>query len=253
MKRLVVSQPMFLPWRGMFQQIGLCDVFVFYDDVQLPYGGGGKGRGFITRTEIKTKSGWQWLSVPINRAEKGPQLIREARFANLSWKGQHMERIRHAYRKASFFKEVYESVVVPIYGHETDRLCEWCIASMKFLCELLGIGPEFYVSSELPVPRQDGASQRLLEYCRHFGANEYLTGHGGYNYLKHDVFEDAGVAVKYVKYDLSPYPQLHGEYNPFLSIIDLLFNIGTDRTPSFLTAETVYWKEFLRGRTHWNK
>ena len=61
----------------------LADLFVFYDDVQLPKGGG-KGRGFITRVQIKSAKGWEWLSVPIQRTHGGVQLICDALFAGRS-------------------------------------------------------------------------------------------------------------------------------------------------------------------------
>ena len=43
---LVVSQPMFLPWIGLFEQVRLADRFIHYDDVQLP-----QGRSFISRVK----------------------------------------------------------------------------------------------------------------------------------------------------------------------------------------------------------
>ena len=51
-RTLVVSQPMFLPWVGLFEQVRLADVFIHYDDVQLPQGG-----NFMSRVQLKTASG----------------------------------------------------------------------------------------------------------------------------------------------------------------------------------------------------
>ena len=50
MKKIVISQPMLFPWIGIFEQIKLSDVYVHYDDAQLP-----QGRSFINRVQIKTK------------------------------------------------------------------------------------------------------------------------------------------------------------------------------------------------------
>ena len=56
------------------------------------------------------------------------------------------------------------------------------------------------------------------------GATDYLTGLGAMNYIDYDLFEAAGVRIHYMDYDLTAYSQLHGDFNPFVSAIDLLFN-----------------------------
>ena len=121
-----------MPWRGMFEQVRLCDKFVFYDDVQLPLGGG-RGRGFITRVQVKTARGVAWLSLPVLRSGKGRQLIRDARFIHLDWKQEHLSRIEQAYRSAPHFESVYESLIKPIYAFETDSVSRFCINSMTKL------------------------------------------------------------------------------------------------------------------------
>ena len=55
MKTVVISQPMYFPWIGIFEQIRLADVFVFYDDVQFT-------RGFINRVQYKTPQGTGWIT-----------------------------------------------------------------------------------------------------------------------------------------------------------------------------------------------
>ena len=61
-KTVVISQPMFFPWVGIFEQIRLADIFVHFDDVQLPW-----GSSFINRVQIKTKDGIKWLTIPIRK------------------------------------------------------------------------------------------------------------------------------------------------------------------------------------------
>lgn len=241
MTRIAISQPMYLPWRGIFEQIKLCDVFVFYDNVQLPKGGG-RGRSFITRVQIKTEKGWEWLSIPIKRSEKGLQLIKDACFANPPWKNKHLLKIKRAYERAPFFQEIYESLVLPIYDHETEYLSEFCINSMKMLCDYLDLHPLFYISSDLNIPLSKDASQRVLDICLHFKASEYITGHGAKNYINYEIFEKENIAIKYMEYKLTPYPQLHGEFNPYVSVIDLLFNVGKE-SHLYLDSTATYWRD----------
>jgi len=238
--KLVISQPMYLPWRGIFEQIKLCDKFVFYDDVQIPKGGG-KSRGFISRVQIKTERDWEWLSVHIKRSGEGLQLIKNAFFTDLGWKNRHMVKIKQAYQEAKFFNEIYESLVLPIYNYETELLSEFCINSTKIICNYLDLHPLFYISSDLNIPKAKDASQRVLEICLHFKTSEYITGHGAKNYINYAIFEKENVAIKYMEYKLTPYPQLHGKFNPFVSILDLLFNVGKDSNV-YLDSKAIYWK-----------
>jgi hypothetical protein len=244
MKSLVLSQPMFLPWRGMFEQIKLCDVFVFYDTVQLPLGGG-KGRGFITRVQIKTPRGQEWLSLPVARGGHGVQSICEAKLDGTAWKKRHLNLIRDSYKTAPFFSVVFESLVEPLYNFETENLSEFCICSMMLLNSALGLQKPIFLASQLNVAAPENASARVLEYCKFFNASVYITGHGAANYMDFALFESAGVDVRFMDYKLTPYPQLHGTFTPYVSVLDLLFNVGLDAAPGYLNSNLIGWEEFV--------
>jgi hypothetical protein len=234
---------MLMPWRGMFEQVRLCEHFVFYDDVQLPLGGG-RGRSFITRVQIKTSKGVDWLSIPVLRSGKGEQLINEASFLNLDWKREHLGKIEQAYRASPYFDLIYASIIKPIYQLETESLSEFCINSMKKIWGALGFSPRTYLSSELGVSRELNASARVLEICKRLGADHYISGLGAMNYIDYSIFEKSDVQIKYMDYQFQPYPQMHGLFTPFVSIIDMLCNIGTVATTEQLTSKAVYWKDW---------
>jgi len=46
---------------------------------------------------------------------------------------------------------------------------------------------------------------------------------------------DAGITLEYMTYAYPEYPQLHGAFQPQLSILDLLFNVGKD-APRYIWA-----------------
>jgi len=45
------------------------------------------------------------------------------------------------------------------------------------------------------------------------------------------------VTVEYQDYDYPAYPQLHGAFDPFVSILDLLFNCG-EESPQYIWGST---------------
>ena len=52
--------------------------------------------------------------------------------------------------------------------------------------------------------------------------------------------------VKYMDYRKTPYPQLHGEFTPYISVLDLIANVGADGM-RFIDSPSIDWKEFLGG------
>jgi hypothetical protein len=45
-------------------------------------------------------------------------------------------------------------------------------------------------------------------------------------------------------YRLDPYPQLHGDFTPYVSALDLIANCGVSGRDR-IRSGTLYWKEFV--------
>ena len=233
--RVVVSQPMFMPWIGIFEQVKLADVFIHYDDIKRPGGG-----SFMTRVQIKTTEGTQWLSAPIDKQRSDWLLSETFMVADKGWRERHLEFIRQSYRHASYFA-LMTKLAEEIYSYPGDDLAGFNQHGIELIANWLGLDTLFAVSSDLSI---SGAStQRVVDICKHFDASDYLTGHGALKYLDHEMFEVNNIDVSYVNYDLSPYEQLHGEFTPYVSILDAIANIG-HQTAGLMTSATVGWREF---------
>ena len=234
-RTLVVSQPMFLPWVGLFEQIRLADVFVHYDDVQLP-----QGRSFMSRVQLRTASGISWLTVPIDHKKSGKLLNEVALFEAQEWRSKHLRTIHHAYARRPYFSLMFE-LVEKIYSQPTDRLAQFNITAIELIAEWLGLAPRFMRSSAMGVA---GAStERLVALCESVNSDVYVTGHGALHYLNHQQFEDKGISVQYMDYQKVPYEQGHSEFTPYVSILDAIANCG-EHTRALLASGAVYWRDF---------
>jgi len=247
---LVITQPMLMPWHGLFSQLILADRVLIYDDVQLPHGGGAS-RGFMTRVQIKTPNGTEWLSIPVQRSGQGNQKICEALVGNTDWRRQHIARIEQAYRKAPFFKKVLADVVLPIYSIQSEFLADFLVGSMEGIARILGIPTPFERTSKGDWANNFSSTERVVEICRRIGVHKYLSGNGGMNYLDYEPFENIGVKVYYLSYKILPYNQMHGNFTPYVSLLDLLFNVPAENLHHHLQTKAVYWRDWpiqINGR-----
>jgi hypothetical protein len=218
MKTVVILQPMYLPWLGYFEQIYRSDVFVFYDDVQY------EKNSWQNRNKIKTPNGWQWLTVPVSRKNLFGKLIYEVEINNqIPWKRKHLKALQVNYSRSPYFNK-YIKYFEKIYSKDWQYLADLNIKLIKTICQILGLKREFIRSRELNIKGEQ--SERLVKICQSFNADLYFSGQSAKNYLKEDLFFKAGIKVEYQNYKHPQYPQLFGEFIPYLSVIDLLFNCG---------------------------
>ena len=56
----------------------------------------------------------------------------------------------------------------------------------------------------------------------------YLSGKDGAKYLDLTKFEEKKIDIIFQEYKHPIYSQLYGEFEPFLSVLDLLFNCGPE-------------------------
>jgi WbqC-like protein family len=236
---IVISQPMYFPWAGMFEQVKLCDTFIFYDDVQFSKG------SFTNRVQVKspTKEGFKWLSVPLKSLRLG-MMINEVEIDDTrDWKGQHDELLRQSYQQAPFYADV-RKIVDSLFNEKYATISELSQKSMELVIDYFDwkAGRKFYLSSRLQIA--GSSSQRVFDLVRHFHGDTYITGHGAKNYLDHGLFEAAGIEVGYMDYKRMHYPQLYGAFNPHVTILDLIANTGKEGD-KYIISNTKKWREFM--------
>ena len=91
-----IHQPNYIPWIGYFEKIFLSDIFIFFDNVQMP-----KNKSFVSRSKLVNQNNAFWLTIPVKK--KGLKTIAEAEIVNNFWKKKHLSTIQHAYGKSSFY------------------------------------------------------------------------------------------------------------------------------------------------------
>lgn len=237
MKTIVISQPAFFPWVGMFEQLALCDVFVHYDDVAFSKG------WFSNRVRVKTEQGSKWLTVPLAGFELGRPIAAVQIDGKRDWRNAHVSLLKQAYKQAPFKNDMLD-VVAGVYARTFESIADVAIASFEAAAAYYGLqqGRTLLRSSALGIPGQ--GTDRVLEIVTRLGGDRYVTGHGAKAYLEHERFDRAGISVEYVDYGRTQFSQLHGEFDPHVSILDLIANCGPAGV-EVIRSEAVPWRTFL--------
>jgi hypothetical protein len=221
---VVILQPSYIPWRGYFHQIYKADLFIFYDDVQYDK------HGWRNRNRIKTAEGSRWVTIPVfsRGTLTNHMLIKDAKIDwNSKWSNSHWDIIRHSYKDAPYFIR-FAPQVQSFYQRRDEFLADFIIDFTIILARELGINHTRFLRSSTIHGMDGQKTDRLIQILQSVGATHYITGPSAKDYIEQDKFDTAGITLEYISYDYPEYPQLHSPYDPYVSILDLLFMTGPE-------------------------
>jgi len=228
---------MYFPWVGFLEQLRLADVYVRYDDVQFSKG------SFTNRIQIKTANGLRWLTVPLRGLHLGQRIDEVQLDDRRDWRSLHRNQLIQSYRQAPYVTDML-ALVDMVFTQPVSTLSQLSYASTMALANYFGLTAHLRLQDASSLGIGASGSKRVLDIVRSLGGTIYITGHGARKYLDHIAFEEAGIAVKYMQYRCLPYPQLHGDFTPYVTALDLVANCGPEGK-LYIQSEAIDWKEFL--------
>ncbi|WP_282177157.1 WbqC family protein [Vibrio nereis] len=215
--KVAILQSNYIPWKGVFDMINQVDVFVFFEDVDYTK------RDWRTRNRIRSLNSDVWLSVPVKKAPRGTK-ISEIRISQDSWRKKHKKSIIQSYCKAPYFEE-YRYLLDDIYDRDWEFLSDFNIYTTKLLCKALGI--ECHFVNSVDIQSSGKKDDKILSICESVGASEYISGPAAKDYIDASKFENRGIKLHYIDYSsYREYKQIHGGFDHFVSVLDLIFNCG---------------------------
>jgi len=216
MKKISILQSNYIPWKGVFDMIDRVDKFVFFEDVDFTK------RDWRTRNYIKTANGLTMLTVPVKKTARGTKINNIYIVDDDKWRDRHINIITTAYSKARHFQE-YRWILDEIYrSKKITKLSDFNMYVTKLLCNVLNIEADFVNSTDLATSgRKD---DKLIEICKCLGATHYLSGPSAKSYISAEKFDEAELKVEYMEYVYPEYPQMFGDFEHGVSVLDLIFN-----------------------------
>ena len=226
-KTVAIHQPNFFPWMGYFYKIVNCDIFVFHDDTLLSQ------KDVTRRVRFNSSDGSWWATVQLDKKEKTSDIKDVIISGDNHWRVKLEKRITHTYEKAPYFDEL-STVFKECINYSTHHLSEFNIFGVKQIANLLKVQPFFVRSSDLSL--NSTSTQKEIDTLKALGADTYLSGKGAVAYQQDALFNEAGLKLIYSEFKEEHFRQVHGSFVGGLSIWDVLFNIGVEKTRKLLKS-----------------
>lgn len=229
-KVVMIHQPDFIPYLGFFHRLMLSDIYIVLDNVQFTRGG---SNCWTNRDKIKTPQGAKWITISCKKAPVETDINQIELNDALDWRSRNLSQIKDNYSDAPGFREVFPHIE-NLYGREYTLLSDFTFASIQVLIELFAIDIEILFSSDLKPCGK--SNQRVIDLVKKTGAHKYLSGVGARSYFEPELYRRAGINVLWQDFKHPVYPQLYGDFIPYLSSIDLLLNCGIEESRKILRS-----------------
>jgi WbqC-like protein len=217
-----IHQPEHLPWLGFLDKARRADVLVLLDSVQF------RKNYFQNRNRVLTANGAVWVTVPVLTKGSSDQDIRDVQINTAGsprWREKYWATAEQAYGKCQYWSRFSDDLRRCLWM-DTPSLAELNIGLIELLFRSFGIETKTMRSSEMAV--SGARSELLFNICARIGADRYLSGVSGREYLDCAQFEAAGIAVDFHEFHHPIYRQRFEPFVPCMSAVDLLFNHGPD-------------------------
>jgi len=214
---LSAHQPVYLPWLGLIHKIALADIFCVFDIVQY------QRKDFNNRNKIKTSAGPIWLTVPVKSSGRLDSIITDIEIINDGWHKKHLKSIELNYKKTPYFEQYFHGIK-KILDTPYQYLVDLNFDILVYVLDVLDIDTKIVKASDYSFVGTK--SELVLDMCTQLNADIYIFGEQGKEYADVDAFKSKGVHPYFQSYNHPIYKQIKGEFEPFMSVIDLIFNQG---------------------------
>jgi|SRR3989344_9397235 len=215
--KVAIHQVNYMPWLGFFNKLKQANKLVMYDiadytknDVQ-------------NRNKIRTKEGWIYLTVPIEKKYYRRPFYEVLLSENNKWQNKHWKAIKLNYSKADYF-DSYKDFFEKLYKKKFMTLLELNECITIYLIKEFGINLDIIKTTDLELNRELKGTEMLIEILKKAGATTYLAGIGSKSYLDESKFKE--IKLAYNCYIHPIYKQQFPGFQKYMSAIDLLFNMG---------------------------
>ncbi len=207
---VAIRPPEYFPRLEYFALMRAVDLFVIADTFQY------SRQSFQNRAQIRTPAGRIWLTIPLLGGQHGRRIL-DVQVADASdaWQRKHWRSLEFNYRSAPYF-EFFEKELSDVLHSEETALKEYTVSSTLCIRDMLELRTKVVLASELL-----GDPATVKEIVNRVKGHELFT--------LGDTFEldrQSAPLVSIVAPHIGPYRQNFEGFEPGLSALDAILNIG---------------------------
>lgn len=217
--KIAIMQPYFFPYVGYWQLIHAVDRFVILDDVNYI------NRGWINRNRILINGNPTYITLPLQQASQNKKICEMQISTHTDWRDKLIRTIETTYRKAPHFPEVFP-VIEDVIRYETSQLTDYLANQLQKISSFINIGTEIILTSRKYSADHLAGQERIIDICRQENATHYINPRGGHDLYDKQAFNRMHIDLNFLAMKPLPYKQRNGQFIPYLSIIDVLMEVG---------------------------
>jgi hypothetical protein len=229
-KIVTMHQPNYLPWIGLFSKIAQADCFIISDGYQCA--------DITRRNKIRTNTGSGYLTIPLGKKFYKSRICDILLPDNRTWQAIHWQQIYQNYAHAKYFDD-YADFFKALFKKDFKFLWEINIEIILFLLKCFDIKVEIMKMTDLNLNPELNGTDLIISELKIVGGNTYLSGPSGTKYLEQEKLRITGFDVKFIKFDHPVYQQRYTGFEPNMSAIDLLFNMGSQSNQIIKSSGTI--------------
>ena len=228
-------QPYFFPYIGYWQLIHAADHFVLFDDAQY------MRHGWVNRNRIlKPGGGWQYILVPLKKHAMTEPVKNVLAHPDKKWRELIVGQLAHYKKKAQYFDETNELVREILFSTNNQSIAAINFTIIKKVSVYLGIKTEITASSDhnFDYVNVGDAGEWALRIAEQMGASEYINPASGAELFDSEKFSSGNIKLTFLQSQKVVYSQ-GGDFEPSLSIIDVLMFNGIEDTKELLNCYSI--------------
>lgn len=230
-------QPYFFPYIGYLSLIAASDKFILFDTAQYIR------HGWVNRNRIlkPSKDDWQYITAPLEKHQRETP-ISEIYVRQDGWERKMLAQLQHYRKRSKYYAETIRIVEETLMSDYPDaRITHRIAKSLELICQYIELPLNLSVFTEMDLQIAPAAEpdEWALNICKAMGATGYVNPEGGLDFFDVKKYEDADVAINFIRNNLTAYPQSNNQFIPGLSIIDVLMNNNPEQMHELVSNYSV--------------
>jgi len=223
--KLSAHQLNFLPYPGLIAKINYSDIFIYLTKIQF------EKKSWQSRNQIINGNKPLLLSVPIKNKDKIQNIEKIENNNEMDWKKKHLKSISINYKKSKYYFK-YINFFEELYSKKWEKIEDLNIYILKYLIKELNIKTKIFSDKDYNFKKKK--NDLLIDMCIATKASCYISNKGSQNYVDLQIFKQKKINHYFINYKNIEYEQGQNKFIPNLSIFDMLFFCGQEKTENIV-------------------